>query len=82
MLSRPILEIEGMDAILLKEGKVKEIYKIQQFLTLFEKGTHLGAISETKNKNQIYRELVVWLQEIFLLFVQRESHSTSKPCWI
>ena len=40
MLSRPILEHEGMD-----QNMVKKIYKIRQFLTLYEKDIHLGAIS-------------------------------------
>ena len=37
---------------------------------------------QTKNKNQVFSKLVVWYQEMFLFFVNSESCSTSKPCWI
>ena len=33
---------------------------------------------ETKNMNQIFSKLVVWLQEIVLLFVYSDSRSTLK----
>ena len=35
---------------------------------------------ETKNKNQIFSKLVVLKREVSLLFVYRESRSTSKVC--
>ena len=34
------------------------------------------------NKNQFLSKLVVWKPKIFLLFVDRELHSTSKECQI
>ena len=37
---------------------------------------------ETKNKNQIFSNLVVWLREIVLLIVYSESRSASKVCQI
>ena len=68
VLSGPILEHEGMGAIFLKKGNIKSRraktdknnHKIGKFLTLYEMGTHLGAISKIKNKNQIFRKLVLW----------------------
>ena len=68
VLSGPILEHEGMGAIFLKKGNIKsrraktdkKKRKIGKFLTLYETGTRLGAISKIKNKNQIFRKLVLW----------------------
>ena len=38
---------------------------------------------QTKNKNQVFSNLVVWYREIFLFFIYNdELRSTSKPCRI
>ena len=41
---------------------------------------YLFFVVKTKNKNQIFRKLVVWLQKTFLFFVCSELRSTSEVC--
>lgn len=56
---------------------IKKKIKIQQFVTLYGKvHTHLGVIiSQTRNKNQIFRKTEVWYLRQNIYFLFKASHT-------